>query len=213
MNIFNEYKGIEYYKIKYKSRYNNSYIIAFVLGFLFIIFVLLSADIESIICNNQHILLDRDRINDIEYFDINYGDLYINIFITRFIQFVFIYFLSKSKFRKIIVILIYNLYGIYFGILILFLVYCYGIRGIILLISLLFPQFFLYFFVFMYIFDNSFKHDTKYYHNNDENELLASARKHNNLKIKLWVIIFFMIGTLLEAYVNPIIVRKVIHLF
>lgn len=177
---------------KYKNQ-NQLLIILLVVGFF------IGVIYENIVSKSQGVsaeLFLKSNLQRYLQIDVIAEKYFLYVIKDRVSSLLLIFVFSCVKWKKLFVSLCLTLIGFFTGTFCVASVLHLGIKGILLCISGLFPQMLFYGFMYGMLF-------TYWFH--------YPARQWNRTKT-LFVFLMFVVGLILEIYVNPLIVKYIIRI-
>lgn len=163
--------------------------------------------LKNVISSRNNLFIDSYDINNILL--ISYGELFVYVLIKRIKQFIVIVGLSELFNPVLILVVIALVFGNIFGMLLSFEVMRLGIKGVILASLCFFPQYIIYIFTYaLIVINKSNIQDSK---NTITRKLKNKYSEYCKSKVKyfLIVIVLVVIGSFLEAIINP----KILNFF
>jgi len=174
------------------------FVIGLVIGTLFANY---GFDLASL----QKSFLENYQVNIINK-EILWSDLFVHILISRAAVFlllgVLIYFFKSNMILYLTTVYL----GFAFGVIISLLTVSYGVKSYLVLLGMMFPQFFVY--IALYILMIKIAD----YQKSFETEVFFKEKRIGYQKIILIVIIALVIGSFLESYINPVFLKYIINL-
>ena len=213
MNDIENYLESGCSRINYSKKNKFIRLYFFLIGFaLSIVFVFVSNS-KKYIDSFKISIFDREQVLKLSTLEYDSGILFLKTIRIRMFDFILIYLLSTSRIKKIICLIIIMLAGFFMGLLSALGIYFYGLKGILLVGGLFCPQGFIYFLIFLNLFNNLNPSDTKYYHKIDSIKRPIVKKIVNTITISVFFLFMFLLGTIIEAYINPEIIKKIALLF
>jgi len=174
------------------------FVIGLVIGTLFANY---GFDLASL----QKSFLENYQVNIINK-EILWSDLFVHILISRAAVFlllgVLIYFFKSNMILYLTTVYL----GFAFGVIISLLTVSYGVKSYLVLLGMMFPQFFVY--IALYILMIKIAD----YQKSFGTEVFFKEKRIGYQKIILIVIIALVIGSFLESYINPVFLKYIINL-
>jgi len=174
------------------------FVIGLVIGTLFANY---GFDLASL----QKSFLENYQVNIINK-EILWSDLFVHILISRAAVFlllgVLIYFFKSNMILYLTTVYL----GFAFGVIISLLTVSYGVKSYLVLLGMMFPQFFVY--IALYILMIKIAD----YQKSFGTEVFFKEKRIGYQKIILIVIIALVIGSFLESYINPVFFKYIINL-
>lgn len=197
----------DYRKAHYGNAVPDSRILVFLTGFCIgMVFFYLSK-------GNTACPLGREQIVWMQSIDIYQIGLLEYIFSVRFKQLIFFGICALSSIGGMLAYLIMGWYGFEIGVIIFSLVYQYGLKGIFFTFCMFMPQALFYLAAFLVIFNRYWEGDRTSYHKEETINSKSILRNLEKIKKPIAVLILFCLGMLCEAYVNPMIMKKMAMFF
>ena len=174
------------------------FVIGLVIGTLFANY---GFDLASL----QKSFLENYQVNIINK-EILWSDLFVHILISRAAVFlllgVLIYFFKSNMILYLTTVYL----GFAFGVIISLLTVSYGVKSYLVLLGMMFPQFFVY--IALYVLMIKIAD----YQKSFGTEVFFKEKRIGYQKIILIVIIALVIGSFLESYINPVFFKYIINL-
>lgn len=205
--------NVTYQKIYYKNAVPDSRVLVFLTGFcLGMVFFYLSG-IKLIGGQYFPAALSADNIVRLHDFDFYTAGLFEYVMYKRLGQFVLLLICATSFFRKAFSYAFLGWGGFELGIMTFTLVYQYGLKGILLSLTLLIPHGIFFLVVFLLLFHKYWTGDEKAYHNDRVVTEKGLHKKITKVRKAIIILALWLIGILSEVYINPEIIRKIALLF
>ena len=205
------------YMIRYKRNImHNRKVVAFIAG---VCAGILFFAYEHIYITDYGNILGVQRISVLREIDIQNNGVVQYIFCIRIKQLLLLVLCASSIMAPVFMYLVAGYFGFGFGIVILSLLYQYGIKGIFLGVMLFFPHGIFYLLIFLITFYKIDKNGKEYY----QKDTCENCIKRSNRTIfkqmvfgigdLLIIVMLLGMGILSEVYISTAIVRKLSLLF
>lgn len=158
---------------------------------------------------NSSTLTDSLNIDKINMLQINYGSLLKLVLVSNYKKFFLVWLLSLTVLGIPFIIMFILYHGFSIGFIISVVTMEYGIKGILLFFSYLFPQYIIYIPVYIITLWKAYQMCTDMYNTNR-----TVSRGRMNLLVKnfpmiLILAVLLLLGVIVETYLNTFIMLKV----
>lgn len=196
-----------YRRAHYRNAMPDSRILVFLTGFCvgMVFFYLAKGNDACPLSREQLIWLQEARLNRTGLFEY--------ICSVRFRQLVFCVVCALSAVGGALAYCILGWYGFEAGVIIFSLVYQYGMKGILLALSMFLPHGIFYMAAFLILFHKFWGGGADYSQKEGDIKSKGIWEKLDAMKKPVIVLALFGLGVLCETYVNPLLVQKVALLF
>ncbi len=196
-----------YRKAHYRNTMPDSRILVFLTGFCIgMVFFYISR--QDNICP-----LDREQIVWLQSIDIYQIGLLEYIFRIRLKQLVFFTICALSSIGKALAYMIIGWYGFELGVILFTLMYQYGVKGIFLSCCMFLPQGLFYLAAFLILFSQYWEDSGKSDQQANPIEDKSIWGALTKMKKPTIILLVFCLGMLCEAYINPVIMKKMAFFF